>query len=163
MARVKHMQPVTTGQCRGVTLLELILVLLLIGILAVYAATRWSQEAASVAPQGARLASDIRHLQILAMTQGQRYTLHIPVTNDRYQVRDILNNVITDPVTGAPFTVVLATNTVIAGVDTGFDGLGRPLNGAVLAAAPRSCTLTAGGQTSVVTIAPVSGFVTVTP
>lgn len=156
--------PAVTAQAeRGFTLLELVLVVVLLGVLSAYAASRWSQDDAALGPQADRLAAAVRHVQTLAMTRGQRLTLKVAVGNDRYEVRDPLNKFVIDPVSGAPYSVVLDGNTTISGADTEFDGLGRPNSGGVLISAPVSYVLSTAARSSNVTIAPVSGFVTVSP
>ena len=137
--------------------------LLLVAVLAASASVRWSQEAASAGPQGDRLASDIRHMQTISMTQGQRLELDIPASSDRYHVRDLLGSIISNPVTGQPYTVMLEPGTVLAGTNMEIDSLGRPVSGATLISAQTTYTLSAGGQSSTVAVAPVSGFVSVAP
>ncbi len=148
---------------RGFTLLELILVVLLLALLSVYAANQWSQDNAVLGSQADRLADTVRRIQTLAMTRGQRLTLNIAASNDRYYVRDAANNIIVNPVSGAPYTVLIEGNTSLTGADTQFDGLGRPVSGGALLVAPVNYVLSTATRSSTVSVAPISGFVTVTP
>ncbi len=144
----------------GFSFLELMLVVVLIGILAAYAAPHWNPAESTVVVQADRMMRDIRHLQMLNITQGRVLTLDIEPTG--YSVREA-GSVITDPATGEPFSITLENGVALSGADTDFDKLGRPANGGALLAAPRAFTLTGGTRTVAVTLQPVTGFTSVAP
>src|SRR4030065_668057 len=65
----------------GFTLIEMVVVLILIGILAVTFVERSSSKGAlTFAAQAQQLASDIRYVQTLSMTRGERYCLNLTST-----------------------------------------------------------------------------------
>src|SRR6266850_1807625 len=59
----------------GFTLVELIVMLIVIAVIAVIAAPKMSSDPVSIATEAEQLAGDIRYVQTLAMTQGQRYII----------------------------------------------------------------------------------------
>ena len=63
---------------QGFTLIELVIILLLIGIIAVYAAPRFLDVPSTKASAFAgKLQADIRYAQNLAMTQNRRYRVYV--------------------------------------------------------------------------------------
>ena len=65
------------GEPTGFTLIELVVVLAIAATVAVVMVPKLSNEAFLVGTQADRLANDIRYVQSLAMTQGQRYVLDL--------------------------------------------------------------------------------------
>src|SRR6266852_3769351 len=63
---------------RGFTLRELIIVMVIVGIISAIALTRTGNDPVMLATQVDQLAGDIRYVQALAMTQGQRYIISFP-------------------------------------------------------------------------------------
>ena len=58
---------------RGFTLRELMIVMVIVGIISAIALPRTINDPVMLSTQASQLAGDIRYVQTLAMTQGQRY------------------------------------------------------------------------------------------
>lgn len=117
--------------------------------------------------QAERLRSDIRHAQMLAMTWNQ--ALRITAVATSYSVSCVTAGAapcnaspVIDPAGRGPFLVSLESGLSLAG--PGFtldlDALGRPKNGASLITANATYTISGGSAARIVTVAPVTGFVT---
>ena len=146
----------------GFTLIELVVVLAILGSLAAFALPRWAPSDTTVAAQADRLASDLRHAQAMAMSQARTLTLDIQGASN-YRVVDSTSMTVTDPATQQPFTVNMDNNVTVAGTDTTFDSLGRPVSGGSLLASARVFTLSGSSTTATVTVSAVTGFVSVSP
>jgi len=151
---------------RGLTLIELILVMIVTSVLAVVVLVKWPGAEMSLAAQAEQLANDIRYTQALAMTKGQRFYL-IQASSTTYQIKDSAG-------TAVKFATGNTTVTLNAGTTFGtltnlpnslvtFDGKGTPYTdttspGTALATAA-TIPLTANGQTESVVISPETGRV----
>lgn len=153
------------------------MIIVVIGILGIVTLTRYQPAELSVSIEADRLARDIRHMQMLAITWGQ--PLRLIAAGNSYSVSCASASVtppcngaspVTDPGIGGAFTRTLQTGvTFTAGVNFDFDTLGRPgtwsagptftLNSGTPAAV--SFTLNAGGEMSTVSILRLTGFVSV--
>lgn len=137
----------------GFTLVELVIVIVVLGILSVYAVIKSVSLAEVTLPsQAQKLASDIRHAQTLAYTLGKRMRLTITAgTNGTYGVTCVT------PPCNTDFSVTLQKDVVLAGTPTTLDftSLGQP-------SASASYTLTSG-STVTVSVAALTGLVTVSP
>lgn len=150
----------------GFTIVELVMVIVVLGIISVYAVTRSAPPAEVTLPsQAQKMASDIRHAQTLATTWGRR--LRITITegaNGTYNVSCVTAgaapcnaNPVIDPATGNGFNVALQQNVQLAGTATlDFNSLGQPT-------AAANYTLTSGTAVVTVTVAALTGYVTVAP
>ena len=159
----------------GLTFLDLLLVVIIVILLASYAAMRMSSTGENtLAYQAQRMARDIRHLQVLTSTWGRSLQLTaVPGTNGSYNVSCVTAGAapcnvspIIDPVTGEPFTVTLQYDVALAVSGTNpniFDTQGRPLNGGAISTTATTYTLTAGTSSVAVAVAPITGYVSVTP
>jgi len=145
----------------GVSLIELVVVLIVVGALASMAVPRLNNSDSVLAAQAHRLARDLRHIQAMAMNQGRRLTLNVQSIST-YRVTFSGSTVI-DPATQQPYAVTLDNNVTLSGLDTEFDSMGRPVAGSNLLTTERIFTLTSHSRTAVVTLTPVSGFVGVAP
>jgi prepilin-type N-terminal cleavage/methylation domain-containing protein len=154
---------------RGFTIIELVLVIMVIAILATFAAPKLFTTSITTAAQAQQLCNDIKYTQALSMTSGQRYYLIIN-SSTTYQIRTR---------TGTP--IILAkgatTQTLAYGISFAtltnlpnnlieFDGKGSPyidtaLPGTALVATA-TIPLVGNGQTSTITISPETGRVAVT-
>lgn len=142
---------------KGFTLIELVMVIVLISIIAVFAVPRLGDVTSTKASAfKQKLRADIRYAQNLAMTQGRRtrvnfiptsygITRDISPTNTCNPLGDV-----PDPAGGTNFLVTLDTG-IYAGIRIGpsscleFDSLGRPYD-CTLAPAPGLCSTTPAGR-----------------
>lgn len=144
----------------GLTLIELIVVLVIVGTLASVAVPRISNSDNTIVAQAYRLAQDLRHVQAMAMNQGRKLTFDV-MSVSTYRVMSSGNTVV-DPVSQQQYMVTLDNNISLSGLDTEIDSLGRPVAGGNLLTTKRVFTLTGNSRTAVVTLSPISGFVSVT-
>jgi len=153
--------------------MELTIVLVVSAILVFFLVRSFAPKEAIALQQAERLRDDLRHVQMLAMTWNQ--TLRITVTPAagpvpaRYSVACATAgptppcnaSPVVDPATGRPFQVDLESGLDLSG--PGFtldlDTLGRPKNGAALAA-NANFDVTGGGTPRRVTVIQLTGFVT---
>ena len=156
---------------RGITLVELVVVLLLVAILAFAVSPRFSENTLELSSQAEQVATDIRYAQTLSITRGAalgsqgRYCIFFTATG--YQYRNNANSYATPctvavahPATGSSTAIVLAGTAVSTANLTGnyleFDTKGQPTS----LAAPLSdatITLTATGGPRTVVVSPVTG------
>jgi len=162
----------------GLTLFGLLVALVVVSILAAYAAMRINSSAENtLAFQAQRMASDIRHMKTLGTTWGKALSfVTVAGTNGTYEVRCTTSTVspcpaattiaVTDPVTGTSFSHALEKNVSLSSSVTTlkFDSQGRPLtSGGAIATAATTYTLTGGPATVTVTVRPITGLVVVSP
>lgn len=158
---------------KGFTLIELVIVILIIGILAVVISTDIASFMTISKLEAARfkLKSDIIYAQNLAVSQqiNYRVTFSIAPTNSYTVFQGPATN-IPDPLTGTvPFTVNFSTNPSFQGVMISstnlsfsfveFDELGVPADGLGNLTGDGTITLTYGGSTAVITITKNTGKV----
>lgn len=149
---------------QGFTLVELIIVIVVLGILAAVGIMNSPSPAElSLPSQAEKLASDIRHAQTLAHTSGNRLRLTIDTdtANDSYAIGCVDTALISCP---QAFTVQIEKNVQLTGTSPtiDIDTLGQPKTSAN-AATTASYTLTYDGSSKTVSVAALTGFVTVTP
>lgn len=139
------------GSCRGVTLIELIMTMVIGVVLAAIAVPRLQGIGAVRAEVGAaRLIGDLRHARRLALGRQSGVAVQLDVAQERYRVYDFTSGVnVTDPISGDPgvpgqpwssgLVVDCQTDPQLRGVDlqsnnfgdiVRFDSLGRPANSA---------------------------------
>ena len=161
----------------GFTLTELIVMMLVIAIISAIALPRMGNAPVLVSTQAEQLAGDMRYVQTLAMTQGQRYIISFPSATS-YRFLDVTGNPVVHPVTGSNAAITLGANVTLAlqtpiappGNALGFDGLGVPYSVSMPAATfngaltqPATIKLTKDTETRSVTVTQETGRVTVTP
>lgn len=153
------------GRIRGFSLIELVTVLVLVAILAVFAAPRlFTIQTITLPAVAAQLVANIRYTQSLSMSQGQRYRINFTATT--YQISDMAGTPIVQPVTAstAPISVAPATltgfNPPLTNNYLAFDTKGVPYASATTALASNATiTLTSGSEVSNVVVAPETGQV----
>ena len=138
---------------KGFTLVELVMVLVLIGIIAVVVTPKLGSVSSTKAPALAdKLRADIRYAQNLAMTTSQRHRVYINTapgpTPDGYAVVNVATGLVVQDPAGGNLSVVLnagdyAGITVSPNAVIEFNSLGSPTTGGT--------NLTAGGTTITVT------------
>lgn len=162
-------------QQSGMTYLELIVTLLVIGIISAIVYPRISSsQSLTVAHQAEQVAAHIRHAQALAQNWGCDVKLTINATNysltsridyfgtDKYTLCGNSIATIQDPSNRAAFSYALLNS--IQFTNTGniyFDSMGRPVSavGALLGT-DTSFTLNGGANNWKITIIAISGYVT---
>lgn len=162
---------------RGFTIIELVVVIVLMGIVAVVVVPRFSQNTVELSGQAEQVARDIRYAQTLSMTRGAalgaqgRYCIFFTATG--YQFRSNANSsatpctaAVAHPATGSSAAIVLSGGTAIpppanlTGSYIEFDTKGQPTNFTV-ATSNATITLTATGGPRFVDVSPVTGKATV--
>lgn len=154
---------------RGFTLVELIAVILVLAILGFALLAALPGRQVHLAAQADQLAADLRLVQSLSMTRGQRYCLNLTVNS--YQ---LANNgcatLVAHPVQGATAAAIAldpGLTMTWAGLPNGlvtFSGRGEPFVDAAATtalAAEAVITLTADAQTVTVRVTPETGRVRV--
>lgn len=155
------MRPSAKSFHNGFTLVELVIVIVVLGVISVYAIERNASTAElTLSSQAQKMANDLRHVQALASTWGRSLT--VTVSGSSYSVACATAGAapcnispVTDPSTGLSFTVNLQNGTGFnsaASVLT-FDGFGNPGLGATY-------VLGAGNETSTVSVVATTGKVT---
>ena len=150
--------------CKGFTFIELVMVIVLIGIIAVYAAPRLSNVTDTKA--GAfvdKLRADIRYAQNLAMTGNQRYRVYFngsgggAPASGYIVVNNATGEIALDPAGGGNLIVTLNTGNYAgitvstpAGGFIEFNSLGVPTAAATLTIAPGGQQVTITAQTGAV-------------
>ena len=158
-----------TTRFSGFTLIELIATMLILSVVAVTVSMRWGASDATISYQADLLARNLRHVQMLAMTWGQ--SLRMTGAGASYSVVCVAASPsppcntspgpVIDPATGNAFTVTLSNNITVSATAVDIDSLGRPLSAGALLTTARVFTLSGAGQTWSVTVAPITGFVSV--
>jgi len=165
------------ARVRGVTMVELVIYMLIVAILASAAFLSFTPGPISARYQAERLRTDLRHMQMLALTWGQR--LRVTTAAGNYFVTCVgsatgvcatsasaCGGAITDPATGNAFCVTLESGLALSPVATTFDvdSLGRPVSAAgALLSADTTFNVAASGQTYTLTVRPITGFASVSP
>lgn len=154
------------AQQSGFTLIELILVIIILGVLAVYAAPRMF-DSADFKARGFHDASLslLRYAQKTAI--AQRRTVCVSFTSNNASLRTASNATVTacdtnlvGPRGDTPGTVTDNPNTAYASLpaEVRFDGLGQPLdNTGTAITSARTITVPLAGKT--ITIEPATGYV----
>ena len=153
------------GPAGGFSVLELVLVLVIVGVLAVFAAPRvFSTQSITLPAAAAQLAASIRYTQSLAMSRGQRYRINF--TAGGYQITDMGGAPIVQPLTAGTAAISVAPATLggfnppLTGDYVAFDTKGVPyVSATTVLAGTATITLTAGTEAASVSIAAETGHV----
>ncbi|MBF0136340.1 MAG: type II secretion system protein [Magnetococcales bacterium] len=129
----------------GFTLIELIMVIVMIGILAVYAAAKSPGNIMELRSKSDQLAMDIRQTQALAMsnTGSGDYTI-LRTATDTYEIRDPL---------GTTLSTATLSGVTLSNFTVTFGGRGEPTTGTT------TITLTMGTSTATVEVVATTGLV----
>ena len=153
------------GRASGFTVLELALVLVIVGVLAVFAAPRmFTAQSITLPAVAAQVAASIRYTQSLAMSRGQRYRINFAA--GAYQITDMGGAPIVQPLTASTAAVSVSPATLtgfnppLTAGYVAFDGKGQPYVSATTPlAGTATITLTAGTEVATVRILPETGHV----
>lgn len=152
----------------GFTLIEMVMVLILIGVLAVVFVPRApSKGSLTFAGQAQQLASDIRYVQALSMTRGQRYCLNLTGTGYSMTTSNCSTSVGVEHPAGATFPIALDGVTLSSNLPGGlvtFTGKGEPYTDAAATTALAMnavITLNGDGGPGYVCVSPATGRVLV--
>lgn len=163
---------------RGVTTVEIVISMVIVAILAAVTVLSYKPNDVTARYQAERLRTDLRHAQMLALTESQ--ALLFTIAGGSYSVSGLnsatcATSALIDPATNSAFTVSIDSALTLAGTASIYlDTLGRPASSCSVVVGVCTCTTTAsnpaasytvsgGGSTYTVQLLPVSGFVTVTP
>lgn len=149
---------------RGVTLVELTIVLVMLAILT-YVVLRFLEPRDALALQQAeRLRNDLQHTQMLALTWGQ--SLQVNAAGGGYSVSCVAAGAppcnaspVINPADGRPFGVMLEPGLALGGpAALQFDPLGRPRLAGTLTNSAQTYTISGASAPRSVTVAPLTGF-----
>jgi len=150
----------------------MIIVLVIVGIISAVALTRMGNDPVMLSTQVDQLAGDIRYVQALAMTQGQRYRINFTATGYTLTLADAGGTLVPHPVTGSTAQTNWNSGVAIALSPTNlpnnlvaFDGRGIPYTNNLATTAlgalnTATITLSKGGTNQSITITPLTGRVT---
>lgn len=154
---------------RGFTLIELVIVLIVMAIVAVFIASRASTSGNDLIAETDTLKSHLRYAQIRAMNDSEPWGIHIPDSGSYVLYR---KNALADgqmlpgekPGASAQKHTLPATVTITSGTGTtyNFNAWGAPVNAGsppVLLAATQTITLSEGAETSGITITKNTGYI----
>jgi MSHA pilin protein MshC len=157
---------------QGFTLIELVMVIVLIGILAVYAAPRLgSLSSYSLTQATSELIEAIRFAQETSMIRVDDSLEIVSGGTDKYRVREYnysssSTQQTTSPLTGTtPFVANSAewSGITVSGLSLSFDTRGYPCASVAPCTSPmtstQSITLSVPGDSQTITIEPITGFV----
>jgi len=158
----------------GFTLVEVLIVLVIVGIIAVIAVPLYSSAASVQLKTAANMiASDIEYAKSMAMSTGRNYSVVFDTSAESYRINDFAGQVIPHPVRiGVNYIVDFASDVRLDKVDIAsttlgamnmirFDSLGAPYNGSGGSLNNGLIRLRAEGNTLTVRIEPVTGYVSI--
>lgn len=147
---------------KGFTLLELVITMVLMAVLSVTVIARWPSEAINLDALSEQVTRDIRLMQSLAMSRGERFQIHF--TADGYQLRYLDNSPFYHPGAGNHQLVMPDGVNLTASQSTlVFSSLGTPYTNTNIPGTALSTnatvTLTLGSESRIITIHPETGYV----
>lgn len=153
------------GRRNGFSLIELVIVLAIVGVLAVFVVPRiTATQGITLSAVTAQLAASIRYTQSLAMSRGQRYRINFVAS--AYQITDMGGAPIVQPLTASTAAISVSPATLggynppLTGGYVAFDGRGVPyVDATTPLASSAAITITSGSDSGSVVIAPETGHV----
>ncbi len=150
---------------QGFTLLELVLVILIVGIIAITVTPTSTQAPIRLAYEAQRILNDIRYTQAMSMASGQRYRW-VRTSSTAYQITNEAGSALILPNGSSTLTlsngVSFGSFTNLPNNLVAFDSRGAPYTtssvpGTALGSTA-SIPLTNGSQTFTVSITPTTGY-----
>lgn len=153
---------------KAFTTTELIITIVIVGIMASVLTVAWPGDTMSLEAQAHQLANDMRYIQHLAITRNQRYRINF--STNQYSFTELNGTTaVNHPALGSNVVnlasgITLVTSNVPNGYLV-FNGEGVPYAdnsepGTALASTA-SITLTASGETEIVTVTPETGMIVI--
>ena len=159
---------------RAFTLIEVIMVVVIMAIGALLIVPMISSGADFQLRAAANIiTADLDYAKSLAITNQDYYSIIFDAANESYELQDADSNVVADPVRASGTVAVsFANDSRFSQVDIEtvsfdstdtviFDYLGAPYNGDSELLSSSAIVLKAGTQTVTITVAPVTGYVTI--
>jgi len=136
---------------RGFTLVELVVVILILGILAINVGSRFfTGSAFSDRKVADELIEAIRYAQHLAMSRGGSESFQLVTTSTSYSVQDSGGTAVSNPNRSSAYTVTIPSDTSLAAKTISFNGLGQPT--------PDEDTIISVGSSFTITIEQETGY-----
>ena len=136
---------------RGFTLVELVVVILILGILAINVGSRFfTGSAFSDRKVADELIEAIRYAQHLAMSRGGSESFQLVTTSTSYSVQDSGGTAVSNPNRSSEYTVTIPSDTSLTAKTISFNGLGQPT--------PDEDTIISVGSSFTITIEQETGY-----
>ena len=155
------------GISGGFTMIEIIIVVVIIGIAALAAIPMMSSAASLQIRSAANMiAADLEYAKSMAISRGQNFSVEFDKNTDSYKIVDLNGNVIQHPVKkGFNYEIDFRNDSRLSRVDiinvvfntaqkVTFECLGSPIDGGTV-------ILQADGTTKIITVEPVTGFISI--
>ena len=162
------------GRVRGFTLVELLIVIAIISIAALTAIPMMSSAASMQIRSAANmLTADLEYAKSMAISRAQNFSVVFDASADSYRIEDQYGNVLPHPVKkGFSYVIDFQNDGRLNKVDivsvdfdstseVKFDYLGSPSNGNDNPLNNGVINLQAGSTTSIITVEPVTGYVSI--
>ncbi|EKD71877.1 MAG: hypothetical protein ACD_46C00080G0012 [uncultured bacterium] len=149
----------------GFTLIELIFIVMIFGIIAINVVPLWTSTAIGLDVEARRILQDIRYVQALSVTTGERYRW-VMLSSSSYAITNEAGSAIVLPSGGTTLTLTNGVtigslsnlpNNLIAFNSQGIPYIDSSIPGTALSATA-GIPVTLGGQTRTISIAPQTGY-----
>lgn len=161
-------------ECKGFTLVEIIIVVVIMSIAALVAIPVLTSAADLQIKSAANvIAADLEHVKSLAISRQKIYSVVFDSSTNSYEVLDSDLNVVSHPTKSSGlFTVSFPSESRLSNVDIVsadfdldetvlFNYLGTPMNSSGTDLVSGVITLETKGNTMTVTVEPVTGYITI--
>jgi prepilin-type N-terminal cleavage/methylation domain-containing protein len=136
---------------RGFTLVELVTVLMLIGILAVFVGIRFNRAEFDVQVYADELVLALRHAQHMSMTHTGATNWRVVTGGSGFTVQRTNGAAVPDPYSGAPSYSANWPGAAVSTASISFDSRGEPTGATAV-------NITLGGAHAQVVVEPVTGY-----